>query len=168
MPIGAPAPSANNLQDLVSMVPDSRREKVASFISALFKVYEELHFSYLEINPLVFVNGQVTGLDLAAKIDETAAFLCSDKWGDLDFPVPFGRPMTAEEEYIRELDAKTGLPQAFRSKSFEAEFGPWSLVAYRSCMLIQSRSWIWARASQLWRIFWSTVRGRPTSMPRLS
>ena len=94
-------------------------------------MYEELHFSYLQINPLVFVNGQATGLDLAAKIDETAAFLCSDKWGDLDFPVPFGRPMTAEEEYIRELDARLGFPQAFRSQSFgqSLDHGRW----WRAC-----------------------------------
>jgi ATP citrate (pro-S)-lyase len=69
-------------------------------------------------------------LDLAAKLDETANFICSEKWkdrkgGNVDFPPPFGRDLTPEvccysnyfmqtlifllqEEYIAEMDAKTG------------------------------------------------------------
>jgi ATP citrate (pro-S)-lyase len=48
-------------------------------------------------------------LDLAAKIDETAAFLCQSDWGwHVDFPPPFGRVEYPEEAYIRELDSKTG------------------------------------------------------------
>ena len=50
----------------------------------------------------------VTPLDLAAKIDETAHFLCQSKWGPTDLPAPFGRPEFPEEAYIRSLDAKTG------------------------------------------------------------
>jgi ATP citrate (pro-S)-lyase len=45
---------------------------------------------------------------LAAKIDETASFLVQSKWGEIDFPAPFGRPEFPEEAYIRSLDAKTG------------------------------------------------------------
>ena len=30
-------------------------------------------------------------LDLAAKIDATAEFICKKEWGDIDFPPPFGR-----------------------------------------------------------------------------
>lgn len=30
-------------------------------------------------------------LDLAAKIDATADYICKVKWGDLEFPPPFGR-----------------------------------------------------------------------------
>ena len=62
----------------------------------------------LEINPLVVDNDSVTPLDLAAKIDETAHFLCQSKWGPTDLPAPFGRPEFPEEAYIRSLDAKTG------------------------------------------------------------
>ena len=30
------------------------------------------------------------------------------KWGDIEFPAPFGRELTPEEKYIKELDEKSG------------------------------------------------------------
>lgn len=47
-------------------------------------------------------------LDLAAKIDETAAHQCHAVWGEINFPAPFGRSMTPEELYVSQLDAKSG------------------------------------------------------------
>ena len=72
--------------------PVSRRKQLATFYGALLKCYRDLHFTLLEINPLVVDNDSVTPLDLAAKIDETAHFLCQSKWGAYDLPAPFGRP----------------------------------------------------------------------------
>lgn len=37
------------------------------------------------------VTDKVYILDLAAKIDSTAEFICKVQWGDLEFPPPFGR-----------------------------------------------------------------------------
>ena len=59
------------------------------------------------------VKEKVYILDLAAKLDETALFLCSEQWKTRDneqitFPAPFGRDLSPEEKYIAELDAKTG------------------------------------------------------------
>ncbi len=51
----------------------------------------DLHFTYLEINPIVVTDNHVYILDLASKIDQTADYLCKTKWGDIDFPPPFGR-----------------------------------------------------------------------------
>lgn len=63
----------------------------------------------MEINPIVVTpDGMIAPLDLAGKIDETAAFLNASHWGHLDTPAPFGRKEFAEEAYIRELDSKTG------------------------------------------------------------
>lgn len=64
---------------------------LTAFIIKLFEAYMDLHFTYLEINPLVVTDNNVYVLDLASKIDQTAEYLCKNKWGDIDFPPPFGR-----------------------------------------------------------------------------
>lgn len=75
---------------LRGQVPESRQDMLADFLSALFKLYLDLNFVYMEINPIVVVGERITPLDMAAKIDETASFLCGPKWGEIDFPAPFG------------------------------------------------------------------------------
>lgn len=40
--------------------------------------------------PVVTKDG-VYVLDMAAKIDATADYICKAKWGDVEFPPPFGR-----------------------------------------------------------------------------
>lgn len=95
-------------QELLQAVPASRKTRVAKFICALFRLFRDLHYVYLEINPLVVLNDKIAVLDLAAKIDETADFLCGSKWGQIDFPAPFGRAAFPEEAYIADLDSKTG------------------------------------------------------------
>ncbi|XP_075033046.1 ATP-citrate synthase isoform X1 [Mixophyes fleayi] len=92
---------------LIHVAPD-KREVLASFITGLFNFYDDLFFTYLEINPLVVTKNGVYVLDMAAKIDATADYLCKAKWGDVDFPPPFGREAYPEEAYIADLDAKSG------------------------------------------------------------
>ena len=43
-----------------------------------------------------------------AKLDDTAAFQCAEKWGKISFPRAFGKAVSKEEEYVESLDAKTG------------------------------------------------------------
>lgn len=81
---------------------------VAEYIEALYNAYVELYFTYLEINPLVIHEGKIYMLDLAAKLDATADFICRGKWGDVEYPPPFGRDAYPEEAYIADLDAKSG------------------------------------------------------------
>nr|ATI22167.1 ATP-citrate lyase [Brachionus koreanus] len=81
---------------------------LTSFITNLFETYMDLHFTYLEINPLVITEDRIYILDLASKIDQTAEFLCKSKWGDIEFPPPFGRDAFPEEAYIADLDSKSG------------------------------------------------------------
>lgn len=44
----------------------------------------------LLFSPVVTQDG-VYVLDMAAKIDATADYICKAKWGDVEFPPPFGR-----------------------------------------------------------------------------
>uniref|UniRef100_A0A8C4RAF2 ATP citrate synthase n=1 Tax=Eptatretus burgeri TaxID=7764 RepID=A0A8C4RAF2_EPTBU len=95
-------------QTLLVNVPPNRRDILSNFLISLFRFYEELYFTYLEINPLVITDTGIYVLDLAAKLDATADYLCKVKWGEFEFPPPFGREAYPEEAYIAELDAKSG------------------------------------------------------------
>ncbi|CAH0730547.1 unnamed protein product, partial [Brenthis ino] len=81
---------------------------LTSFILALYKVFVDLYFTYMEINPIVITNERVYLLDLAAKLDQTADFICAKNWGEVTFPPPFGRDAYPEEAHIADLDAKSG------------------------------------------------------------
>ncbi|KDO33934.1 hypothetical protein SPRG_01813 [Saprolegnia parasitica CBS 223.65] len=94
-------------QLLFNVVP-ARQTIIASFISSLLALYRDLNFVYMEINPIVVVGDKIVPLDMAAKLDETAGFLCGTKWGEIEFPAPFGRAKFPEEAFIAELDGKTG------------------------------------------------------------
>jgi hypothetical protein len=75
-------PSDEDLKKLISRVPASRQVALLSFIKALYAFYKALHYTYLEINPLVMTDDrQVFVMDLAAKVDETARFDCGKHWG---------------------------------------------------------------------------------------
>lgn len=131
-------PSAESIKEtLLKDVPEFKRDVLVDFITRLYSVYVDLHFTYLEINPLVVTDPaegqtpQVMYLDLAAKLDQTAEFEAGPKWAiarapqniglpanqgqqhadqgpPMEFPAPFGRELSKEEAYIQELDGKTG------------------------------------------------------------
>jgi len=100
---------------------------VARFIKSLYKQYVELYFTYLEINPLVVTGGKVYILDLAAKLDATADFVCRAKWGTIEYPPPFGRDAYPEEAYIADIDAKTGA--SLKLTILNAKGRIWTMVA---------------------------------------
>ena len=56
----------------------------------------------------VFSGGKIFMLDLAAKIDQTAEYLCKAKWGDIEFPPPFGREALPEVS-VNNLTFKSSL-----------------------------------------------------------
>ncbi|PJF19574.1 putative ATP-citrate synthase subunit 1 (ATP-citrate (Pro-S-)-lyase 1) [Paramicrosporidium saccamoebae] len=107
-------PSIEQIEEMVKQttLPKTKTLIVSSFILNLFKTFANLHFTYLEINPLVVVDEKVFIMDMAAKLDQTAEYECSKKWNvngvAVEFPAPFGREMTPEEAYVAELDSKTG------------------------------------------------------------
>mmetsp|Transcript_31995 Transcript_31995/g.62981 ORF Transcript_31995/g.62981 Transcript_31995/m.62981 type:complete len:1085 (+) Transcript_31995:61-3315(+) len=109
IPTGEDPSATVVVEKLLSKVPADKQGNLSSFVLSLYKFYKDLHFAYLEINPLVMLSdNSVVPLDMAAKIDETAVFLCAQKWGEIDYPPPFGRAAYPEEALIREMDGKTG------------------------------------------------------------
>lgn len=85
--VGAPFPSREIITS--TLLPHVRAEKqptLVDFLIRLYSVYVDLHFAYLEINPLICLDavdgGQPTihYLDMAAKLDQTAESICGPKW----------------------------------------------------------------------------------------
>jgi ATP citrate (pro-S)-lyase len=108
VPIGT-FPTAQEIEKkLLGKLSANRKKTASEFIEALFKFYVDLNFTYLEINPVVISESSVVPVDLAAKLDSTAEFESGEKWGKTEFPAPFGRTMTKEEEFVADLDSKTG------------------------------------------------------------
>jgi len=94
---------------LAERLPDlPNKQQVVDFIAALYRVFVDDHFTYLEFNPITLVQGAIAPLDAVAKLDDTAAFQCAESWGKIEFPKPFGSTATPEEAYIASLDEKTG------------------------------------------------------------
>ncbi|MDD1758791.1 MAG: ATPase [Methanotrichaceae archaeon] len=97
-----------DLESNLPVVPSGKLPSIEKFLKALYKFYTETGFSYLEINPFTFQNGTIVPLDLVAKLDDTEEYWQKKRWEGLEFPEPFGRMLTKEELFIRDLDSKTG------------------------------------------------------------
>ena len=69
-----------------------------------------LSFSSVVAHDGVFV------LDMAAKIDATADYICKAKWGDVEFPPPFGREAYPE---VRFLDDDDDVDWAWESENLD-------------------------------------------------
>ena len=109
-------------------VEGPKRTAVAKYIAGLLKFYGDLHFAYLEINPFAVKGENIFPLDMVARIDDMAAYLCAPAWGDdLEFPSPFGRILTKEEAFVSALDEKTGA--SLKLTVLNPEGRIWTLVA---------------------------------------
>ncbi|KAM0755234.1 ATP-citrate synthase [Meredithblackwellia eburnea MCA 4105] len=86
IPVGGQLPSRDEVKQtlLTGVSGEERKEALVDFVARLYSVYVELHFAYLEINPLVAaeVNGktEIFYLDMAAKLDQTAEFIVGPQW----------------------------------------------------------------------------------------
>ncbi|PWZ33725.1 ATP-citrate synthase alpha chain protein 2 [Zea mays] len=91
------------------------RTKIGGFIRAVFSVskmligsFADLDFSFLEMNPFTLVNGEPYPLDMRGELDDTAAFKNFNKWGNIVFPLPFGRvlspPKVLSMNWMRRYD----------------------------------------------------------------
>lgn len=98
--------------DIAAALPavlGDKKNLVAMFLKGLYKFFAAMNFAYLEINPFAIAGNKILPLDLVAKLDDTAEYLCGRMWGeDLEFPAAFGQNLSPEEMKIRELDALSG------------------------------------------------------------
>ena len=96
-------------EELMGGIKAEQKKIITGFIKALFIVYQQLDFAYLELNPFIINNNnQIHILDTVAQIDDSAAFRHHTEWKNLTFPRPFGRKSYPEEEYIANLDRDSG------------------------------------------------------------
>ncbi|KAF9140301.1 citrate synthase, partial [Linnemannia schmuckeri] len=115
-------PTAESISSaLLVHVPEAKHDVLVDFISRLYAVYIDLHFTYLEINPLVVLDptedepARVYYLDLAAKLDQTAEFEAGPKWAIARAPQNIGIAGVAPSSAVG-ADAGPGM-------DFPAPFG---------------------------------------------
>ncbi|MFW9818979.1 MAG: ATP citrate lyase citrate-binding domain-containing protein [Candidatus Thorarchaeota archaeon] len=123
-----------NRFDLKSKLPDlgDLEDFLIPFIKALYQIYVDQDFTFLEINPFAITEDKkIVPLDVKARLDDTAAFLHTDTWGNpenpIEFPAGFGQEMSPEETKIRELDEKTGA--SLKLTILNREGNVWTMVA---------------------------------------
>ena len=107
--------------DFTSKLPKTGKnsEILVSFIKGLLHVYQDQDFTFLEINPFAITSDkQIVPLDLKSRLDNTAYFLHNSTWNNADnpveFPGGFGQELTKEEQFIIDLDEKTGASLKFK------------------------------------------------------
>ncbi|KAK6911689.1 ATP-citrate synthase, citrate-binding domain [Dillenia turbinata] len=113
------------------------RSKIGDFIMGVFAVFQGkesmpdmasyLDFSFIEMNPFTLVNGEPYPLDMRGELDDTAAFKNFKKWGNIEFPLPFGRVLSPTESFIHSLDEKTSASLKFTVLNPKGRI--WTMVA---------------------------------------
>jgi ATP-citrate lyase beta-subunit len=109
-------------------VAEADKANFAEFCIGFFKAYRELNFAYLEINPFVMQGNKIELLDMVAKLDDTAGFMMTEEWGDVEYPTAFGMEEKSPEVLaIEDADAKTGASLKLTLLKPEARI--WTMVA---------------------------------------
>jgi ATP-citrate lyase beta-subunit len=109
-------------------VAEGDKANFAEFCIGFFKAYRELNFAYLEINPFVMQGNKIELLDMVAKLDDTAGFMMTEEWGDVEYPTAFGMEEKSPEVLaVEEADAKTGASLKLTLLKPEARI--WTMVA---------------------------------------
>lgn len=123
-----------NTFDLASKLPDlgDLKDTLIPFIKGIYQVYVDQDFAFLEINPFAVKDDKtIVPLDLKAKLDDTASFQHLDTWGNpenpIQFPRAFGQVLSKEEQFISDLDEKTGASLKFTILNRDARV--WTMVA---------------------------------------
>ncbi|KAB2609658.1 ATP-citrate synthase alpha chain protein 1-like [Pyrus ussuriensis x Pyrus communis] len=112
---------------LVATLPLEIKAELEDFIKAIFALFQDLDFTFLEMNPFALVDGKPYPLDMRGELDDTAAFKNFKKWGSIEFPMPFGRVMSPTEKFIHGLDEKTSASLKFTVLNPKGRI--WTMVA---------------------------------------
>ncbi|XP_057721747.1 ATP-citrate synthase alpha chain protein 2 [Arachis stenosperma] len=112
---------------LIATLPLEIRGTIGKFIIGVFAVFQDLDFSFLEMNPFTLVNDKPYPLDMRGELDDTAAFKNFNKWGNIEFPLPFGRVLSPTESFIHSLDEKTSASLKFTILNPKGRI--WTMVA---------------------------------------
>lgn len=126
------------IEPLIATLPLEIGGKIGNFIKGVFNVFQDLDFSFIEMNPFTLVDGEPYPLDMRGELDENAGFKNEDKWGDLEFPLPFGRVLSPEEKFIHELNENTSASLKFTLLNPKGRI--WSMVAGGGASLIYTDS----------------------------
>ncbi|XP_033630058.1 ATP-citrate synthase-like [Asterias rubens] len=112
---------------LLKSVDDAKKQMLSNFIQSLVEFFRDLHFTYLEINPLVVTDSAIHVLDVAAKLDAKAAPLCKKEWGQPQFAPALSRELLPQELEIVKLQA--GTPCAMNLTVLNKAGRIWSLIS---------------------------------------
>ncbi|XP_048233328.1 ATP-citrate synthase alpha chain protein 1 isoform X1 [Ricinus communis] len=112
---------------LVATLPLEIKGELEQFIKVVFALFQDLDFTFLEMNPFTLVDGKPYPLDMRGELDDTATFKNFKKWGDIEFPMPFGRVMSPTESFIHGLDEKTSASLKFTVLNPKGRI--WTMVA---------------------------------------
>jgi ATP-citrate lyase beta-subunit len=109
-------------------VADKDKADYAKFAIGFFRAYRELNFAYLEINPFVMQGNKIELLDMVAKLDDTAGFMMTEQWGDVEYPTSFGMEEKSPEVLaIEDADSKSGA--SLKLTILKPEARVWTMVA---------------------------------------
>ncbi|KAF9677892.1 hypothetical protein SADUNF_Sadunf08G0155100 [Salix dunnii] len=112
---------------LVATLPLEIKGKIEEFTQSVFALFQDLDFTFLEMNPFTLVDGKPYPLDMRGELDDTAGFKNFKKWGNIEFPMPFGRVMSPTESFVHGLDEKTSASLKFTVLNPEGRI--WTMVA---------------------------------------
>ncbi|KAL2233629.1 ATP-citrate synthase alpha chain protein 1 isoform X1 [Sesamum indicum] len=112
---------------LLATLPLEIKGVIEEFIKAVYALFLDLDFTFLEMNPFTLVDGKPYPLDMRGELDDTAAFKNFKKWGNIEFPMPFGRVMSPTESFIHGLDEKTSASLKFTVLNPKGRI--WTMVA---------------------------------------
>ncbi len=116
-------------QEVGNTISDPIVKKLVEKLKIIFNQY---HFSFLEINPLVIKDSQAYLLDLAVEIDDTAINL--PDVSDLQIQPVMSTKLSQSELQIKQLDART--PASLKYRLLNKDGAIWVLLSGGGASLV--------------------------------